>query len=1272
MKLLKPVRLLSLGVIALLSGGVEKASAHDDSGWEITGTNSSGQTVIVSTGTQVGQLNAYTFPATTSGSGGNYVTLNANTIASANSGATIEFDGPNNVFVNNGTIQGPNEDDVRRSVFANTAMGFYAGSGSLFNQQVYNNGNIYGGDGSFEGCGVKIADTGLAFLSNAGIYNITINNAGGIFGGGSLCYSGSSPLDGLGDGVLLYDANEVVDISGVSIVNTGIIAGGSNVMNANVIGTGVTLVSAGSITNFAISNGSTGSITGGNYDTRGFVNGSGVVVLAGFEGNSSAAINGGSLNNAGIISGGNHDSNYNLRSGPMVGNVVGSGVVFEGANGVYNLTLANSGIISGGSFASGGNGGCYFGSVAGSGLAIFDKNSGEISGDINTITLNNSGLISGGMCSSDAYIVGSGVGIVGLGNVLNVAVTNTSTGSILGGNDNFGNEDENLGAVVGSGLGIVAGAGDEDTSYHVSNIVIKNAGTIAGGNNNDEGIIVGSGIGIAASDGVYGINIVNLGGNILGGNNNEDGTIVGSGIGIYDDNDNGKDINGVTVTNTGLIAGGTNNRYSDLAGVGVGVLGSGNVSNVLINNAGTIKGGNSNTYDADFGGEGIVVASYDGKVSGVTINNIGSILGGNGTGRNEGSNGIEISGESISHTSINNFGLISGGNGGNGMVGCYYDYGQDGGIGILVSADRCDPDLNIINSFGASILGGNGGTGTTSGGNGGDAINIGMQMGSNISITNYGTIRGGNAGAGGYAGQGIRTVGDNITINNWGNISAGSGLSDATVSGYPAVAVSVNGNNNTINLNGHSTVNGTLEGITIGNNVLNLNFTGLSPTAIAAVKSELTAQGWYPGDPTFSGTFNVRGLTYYVDPLTINLGGLTAGSYQVQGFTPNQKAIGASLDSITFNPTGGLLALYNAIDASGDVPYALEALSPQPYQIYGDIAEATTNFMTLSIDERLNNLRDGSESIDVTGIGGGSDHTTTAGYDKDGKTVVVPDAKSLQKHWGFFAEGSGLFASVDAHGGDLSNAGFTTSGLILGVDGKVNDHLVLGLLFNYDYTVADLDGVGSKANVQTLGGGVYAGYHNNGWYGNGLAAFGSNDYNSNRNIFFPGFNSSALGDTHGDQESVNIDGGYDFHLLNDKLTVGPIAGLQYVHLNVDGFNEAGAGAADLAVGGQDVNSLRSRLGFRADYHAQIAKEVAFATEFRAAWQHEFMDDNRAIDGAFIGSSLGGFAVETTKPQRDAALVGVGVNFTVRDTMTLFFDYDVQAGQESYLEQSVKG
>ena len=446
---------------------------------------------------------------------------------------------------------------------------------------------------------------------------------------------------------------------------------------------------------------------------------------------------------------------------------------------------------------------------------------------------------------------------------------------------------------------------------------------------------------------------------------------------------------------------------------------------------------------------------------------------------------------------------------------------------------------------------------------------------------------------------------------------------------------------------------------------MNLNYTGVSVATIKTLTPLLLDQGANSGVDT-SLEFVLRNDFVSIDPAKVFI---HLSSYQLQGLTPNQQAVGASLDSATVNPPPGsaLFNLFNAIDLSGNVPQALESLSPQPYQIYGDIAEATANFMTLSIDERLNNLRDGSESIDTTGIGGG---TTTAGYDKDGKNVVVPE-KSSAKRWGFFAQGDGVFASIDPHGGDLQGTSFTTGGLLLGVDGRVNDNLVLGLLFNYDYTTASLDAMGSAANVQTLGGGVYAGYHGGSWYGNGLAAYGSNTYDSTRNITFPGFNSQAGGNTNGDQEDVDIDGGYDFH-ITDKLTVGPLAGLQYVHLNVDGFNETGPAVASLAVGSQDVNSLRSRIGLHADYHTQISKEVAFATEIRASWQHEFLDDSRAISGAFIGSGLAPFSVQTTTPQRDAALVGVGVNFTVRDRATLYFDYDVQAGQQSYLEQSVKG
>jgi outer membrane autotransporter protein len=456
-------------------------------------------------------------------------------------------------------------------------------------------------------------------------------------------------------------------------------------------------------------------------------------------------------------------------------------------------------------------------------------------------------------------------------------------------------------------------------------------------------------------------------------------------------------------------------------------------------------------------------------------------------------------------------------------------------------------------------------------------------------------------------------------------------------------------------------------------NVVNLNFTGVDATTLKALNALLKAQGVSSGSDTPSVVFTLRGVTYDIDPAIVN-GHLL--SYQFQGLTPNQSAVGAALDTAKTNPVPGtpLFNLYNAIDQSGNVPGALEQLSPQTLQIYGDIALAISTFNTLEIDHRLNNLRDGSEGVDTSGMGGDNTMGLTSGLSKDDgkggkKGVITPEREG--NRWGFFASGHGIFTDISAHGGDLQDAGFTTGGMMLGVDGKINDRLVVGSFFNYDHTSADLDQRGSSANVDSYTGGLYTGYHNGGYYGNGLLSYTHNDYDSHRNIFLPGFVNTANGSTGGNQFTLNADGGYDFR-LNDRLTWGPILGLQYVHMDVDSFNESGAPAANLAVGSQDMDSLRSRMGVRLEYNKQVGKRMAFATEVHAEWQHEFLDDSRGISGGFIGDGLAPFTVQTTSPERDAAIVGVGTNLTVRDKYTFFFDYDAQAGQASYIEQSVKG
>jgi outer membrane autotransporter protein len=73
----------------------------------------------------------------------------------------------------------------------------------------------------------------------------------------------------------------------------------------------------------------------------------------------------------------------------------------------------------------------------------------------------------------------------------------------------------------------------------------------------------------------------------------------------------------------------------------------------------------------------------------------------------------------------------------------------------------------------------------------------------------------------------------------------------------------------------------------------------------------------------------------------------------------------------------------------------------------------------------------------------------------------------------------------------------------------------------------------------------------------------------------------------------------------------------------------------------------------------------------ATWQHEFMDQSRGITSQFDGAGLGSFSVKTANPSRDSALADAGFDLDVNRTVTVFADYEVQAGQDNYFGQSVQ-
>jgi uncharacterized protein YhjY with autotransporter beta-barrel domain len=432
---------------------------------------------------------------------------------------------------------------------------------------------------------------------------------------------------------------------------------------------------------------------------------------------------------------------------------------------------------------------------------------------------------------------------------------------------------------------------------------------------------------------------------------------------------------------------------------------------------------------------------------------------------------------------------------------------------------------------------------------------------------------------------------------------------------------------------------------------------------------------------------------------------LSPAFFQIAGLTPNQQAVVGSLNGglIAGNANANFGTLVNDLVTQPNLGSALSQLSPQQFgQFTSMTAFNNASFETEAQDTYAASRRMGANGTFV----GGNGHVDASGltmndpsYDpglamvhsrllawtpgpfngeisdvaspvlggvdmKDTKEMTAM-APAYSDPWNFFVRGNVILAQGFSQA-DVAHFDDNTESVVLGTDYRISPNFLIGLTAGYGHTDVTLDDNGSSATVDSYSPGLYASYAEKGWYANFSGNYTHNAYTQSRVIGFLGQTADSA--PEGNQGTANIDGGYDFHC--GALTYGPLAGVQYTHLSVDGYNESGS-IADLSVNGQDSDSLRSRLGGRISY-AFAQYGMTFTPHLDASWQHEFLDQSRGITSQFSGTGLGSFSVRTTNPSRDSALADVGLDADVNRTLTLFTDYEVQAGQSNYFGQSVQG
>ncbi len=418
------------------------------------------------------------------------------------------------------------------------------------------------------------------------------------------------------------------------------------------------------------------------------------------------------------------------------------------------------------------------------------------------------------------------------------------------------------------------------------------------------------------------------------------------------------------------------------------------------------------------------------------------------------------------------------------------------------------------------------------------------------------------------------------------------------------------------------------------------------------------------------------------------------------GLTPNQQSVANYID--TLEPTvftgkiGDLINnIYPLTSNAASLGSALDQLSPQSLQIYSQIAFNNATFNNQQLNNHLANLRDGLTGFDgsqmtysdasmapllssiqsrllawspasTPGLLSDTSSPLLGGVNmtepKDLKSVVNPEPVDP---WSTFVSGNVILADIN-HSADIAHQDYTTGSVTLGADYRIDRHFTAGALLAYGHTDADTDHIGSQLTVDSYSPGLFASYVDGGWYGNAMASYGYNSYTSDRNVSIGAISGDNHGATQGNQYNGNLTGGYEFQRGGWKF--GPTASVQYVNLGIDSFNESGPTA--LNISHQNAESFRSQFGIEARYAMRVGS-LFLTPHLSASWQHEFLDDSRGITGQFDGVGPGSFTVQTDQPDRDSAFIDAGINVDLNQTITLFADYETEAGGDRFFGESVQ-
>lgn len=738
---------------------------------------------------------------------------------------------------------------------------------------------------------------------------------------------------------------------------------------------------------------------------------------------------------------------------------------------------------------------------------------------------------------------------------------------------------------------------------------------------------------------------------------------------------------GASVTNFGTIVGGNSTGGTGGAGVDIGVSGT---DNTLINH-GTIRGG----AGATVGGAGVNVRSNT-----APIVNTGTIEGGNGA----------VAVQANATFTLTNSGTIQGGAGASAIVttGASASMLLTNSGTIRAGAGQADAIRLATESTGSLTLELQ--SGSVIQGNvvaNADGSNDTLRLGG----TSNATLDGGIGSTGQYQNfdKLEKTGASTWTISGSGDYSGSTTISEGTL----VVNGSLSGSAVTVQsgarLGGSGTVGATTlasgSRITPGNSIGTLTVNGayvqnagavyeveIDPATTTSDRIDVKGTATLASGATISvvnttGAAYVAGQRYTIltstgltgsygsddlaltaflslrnstDATNAYLTVIQTRSIGSVGTTPNEVAVGSGIDSL---PAGN--TVQTELTNATTVEAARGALGYLAGEIHASARTALIDeswLLRAAVNDRLRSA--------FGAVGAAPMATMTYGFTADlapaakGPMPKLPSAERLAV-WG---QGYGAWGRSNGDG-NAARLTRSTGGLLVGADVAAFDSLRFGVVAGYSRSEFDVNARLSSGESDNYHLGLYGGGQFGALTLRTGASYTWHDVSTRRGVVSAGLGDLLRADYDAGTAQVFGEAGWRIELGQTALgrvALEPFAGLAYVNLRSDGFDERG-GAAALSGDGGDTSLGYATLGLRAATAARL-QGIDLTLRGGLGWRHAFGDVDPKTTLAFAGGSP--FTIAGLPIARNAALVEAGLDLAIAANITLGASYTAQLAQDA--------